>query len=595
MRRLIPVLFLLARAAAAAAIAPQPDRAPAGLPDVLAPVDPAQVHLDGWLGQRIDANVAHRLAVVDTAPLLAGFQHRPGDHPWIGEHIGKWLHAATLAWEYTGDSALREKLDANVRALFATQEADGYLGTYAPARRFGLYPDADWDVWVHKYDLIGLLTYYRYTGNEAALTAARRIGDLLIRTFPSQHSILAAGTHVGMAATSVLEPVVLLYRATGDNRYLDFARYLVRAYDEPGGPGIVRSLLAGKGVDHTANGKAYEMLSNLVGLCELARATGDRGLLTAGENGWSDIVARRLYLTGTASTHEHFGADHELPNEAEADVGETCVSVTWLQLNLQLLRLTGESKFADEIERTEYNHLTAAQNPRGDDWCYYTPLQGRKPYDAGITCCHSSGPRGLALAPTAAYLRAENAIVVDTFEPSRARFVLDGTEVEIAQASQFPRAGHSTLTIHLATPARFALRVRVPAWAAPLRLDGIARNPGWAEIDARTWHDGDRVNLDFNLSGRQVRGEYGNYGKTALAWGPFILAADDALNPKLGRLSALRVAAGVSVRAEASDSSLRFAVPARTVWEDEPKELVLVPFADAGATGGDYRVWLRAM
>ena len=49
-----------------------------------------------------------------------------------------------------------------------------------------------------------------------------------------------------MAATSVLEPVVLLYRATGEPRYLDFARYIVRAYDQPNGPKIVRTLTANR-------------------------------------------------------------------------------------------------------------------------------------------------------------------------------------------------------------------------------------------------------------------------------------------------------------------------------------------------------------
>ncbi|HVU16911.1 MAG TPA: beta-L-arabinofuranosidase domain-containing protein [Candidatus Didemnitutus sp.] len=576
-------------------VEPLPHRVPAKMADALDPAEPTDVFVGGWLGARIDANVTHRLAVVDTTPLLAGFQHRPGEHPWIGEHIGKWLHAATLAWAYTGDPALRAKLDDNVRALLATQEADGYLGTYAPDKRFGLYPDADWDVWVHKYDLIGLLTYYRYTGNEAALTASRRIGDLLIRTFPSKRSILAAGTHVGMAATSVLEPMVELYRCTGDERYLQFADYLVRAYEEPGGPDLVRSLLDGHGVDHTANGKAYEMMSNLVGLCELARATGNPKYLEAVENGWGDIRARRLYLTGTASTHEHFGADHELPNESDADVGETCVSVTWLQLNLQLLRLTGKVDFADEIERTEYNHLTAAQNPRGDDWCYFTPLQGKKPYDSGITCCHSSGPRGLALAPTAAYLQSADTLVVDTLETSRARFKVNGAAVEIEQISDFPREGRSTLVVHSPGTVHFALRIRVPTWAAPFRINGAEHAPGWAEIPAQDWPAGERIELSFNLAGHVVRGDYGNYGKDALTWGPFVLAADEAMNPKLGQLSALRVLSKAEIRPAGRDQGLRFTVPVLTVWEDTPKDLTLVPFADAGASGAGYRVWLRGM
>ncbi|MCX6903038.1 MAG: glycoside hydrolase family 127 protein, partial [Verrucomicrobia bacterium] len=444
-----------AGAVAGASIEPVPFKAAAKMPDVAEMLPPSAIHINGWLGARIDANEKNRLLKVDTEPLLAGFRKKPGTHPWIGEHVGKWMHAATLAWAYTGDPALRDKLDQVAAELVKAQEPDGYLGTYLPDQRFGLYRGADWDVWSHKYNLMGLLTYYQFTGNEPALNASRKMGDLLIATFPAKRSILAAGTHVGMAATSVLEPIVLLYRLTGETRYLDFARYIVKAWDEPNGPKIIQALLAQKQVNRTANGKAYEMLSNLVGLCELARVTGERGLLEPVLNAWQGIVDHRLYLTGSASAGEHFQADYVLPNQPGAHICETCVTTTWIQLNLQLLRLTGEGKFGNELERTFYNHLAAAQHPRGDDWCYYTALEGRKPYDKGISCCHSSGPRGMALVPQSSYLKSVaavydrrnsgdeinsrrsqtaatgDALLVSTFETSRATLELGGQCVTV--------------------------------------------------------------------------------------------------------------------------------------------------------------------
>ena len=240
---------------------------------------------------------------------------------------------------------------------------------------------------------MGLLTYYQYTGSESALGACRKMGDLLVATFPDKRSILAAGTHVGMAATSVLEPMVLLYRLTGDERYLGFCRYIVSSWNEPNGPRIVESLREHGQVNRTANSKAYEMLSNLVGLCELARATGDRQLLEPVEKAWQDIVSKRLYITGAASQGEHFRDDYHLPNSMGAHVGEQCVTTTWIQLNWQLLRLTGQSRFGDELEKTFYNQLCAAQRPDGAQWCYFTSPEGTKPYGPGINCCVSSGPR----------------------------------------------------------------------------------------------------------------------------------------------------------------------------------------------------------
>lgn len=93
-------LFVLAVTLAGAVGAPQsvPYRAEPRLPDVAEELSPADVQLEGWLGARVLNSERSRLATVDLQPFLAGFQQKPGSHPWIGEHIGKWMHAATLAW-----------------------------------------------------------------------------------------------------------------------------------------------------------------------------------------------------------------------------------------------------------------------------------------------------------------------------------------------------------------------------------------------------------------------------------------------------------------------------------------------------------------
>jgi DUF1680 family protein len=559
---------------------------------------PSAVMVGGWLGERIRLNAENRLLNVDMEPLLAGFRTKPGSHPWIGEHVGKWLHAATLAWANNSDRALRTKLDRVAGELIAAQEPDGYLGTYVPEKRFGLFDGADWDVWSHKYCLLGLLTYYQYTGNEPALNASRKAADLLIATFPAKRSILAAGTHEGMAATSVLEPVVLLYRLTGEERYLAFARYLVKSWDEEKGPGIVKTLLREKQVRKVSNGKAYEMLSNLVGLCELARVTGDQSFINASLNAWQDIVDNRRYLTGTTSQWEHFQTDHDMRGDVRAHVGETCVTTTWIQFNLSLLQLTGEARFGEELERSFYNPLAAAQHPRGDDWCYFTALEGRKQYDKGITCCHSSGPRGLALAPQAAYLRSrandQDVLLVNTFESSRATVLLGGESVTIEQTSGFPWRGEVTLTLRLDKPATFAVKVRVPAWAAPMIIAGATAHAGWAELPSRSWKDGDIIAVKINLASRVEAGEYTHAGRAALAWGPFVLAYEQNANPALPaphRLGLTRKAVTIGSR---SGEPLTFETDVAVQPEARLRPAKFFTFADAGTDRGVYRIWLRA-
>lgn len=598
----LALVVLMGLQMGAASVQTVPYKVAAAMPDAAILLSPAEVQLEAFLGQRIAKNEKNRLLKVDEHVLLGGFQQRPGSHPWIGEHIGKFLHAATLAWVHSGDAELKAKIDRLVAGLIQCQEPDGYLGTYLPKDRW-----TSWDVWSHKYNLIGLLTYYQYTGDEASLNACRKMGDLLIRTFPSQKSILQAGEHVGMAATSVLEPIVILYRFTGDPKYLDFAKYIVGSYDEPGGPGIVKTLTEVKRVDKTANGKAYEMMSNLVGLCELARATGDRKYLVPAVHAWEDIVANHLYITGSLSQGEHFHEPHKLPNAPGANVAETCATVTWLQLNAQLLRLTGDAKYGDELERTFYNHLAAAQRPDGEQWCYFTALQGTKPYGPGTNCCVSSGPRGMAMIPQLAAFRyqvdGKEGLAINVLEDGRISTGLGGQQVTVAlDTSGDPREGKmfakAVFSFTMDKPATFGFKMRTPKWAQNLavHVEGeqaeVKSSNGWAMVPPRQWTSDDQVVATFEMVGQIVAGQHTNQGYNAAVCGPLVLAYDEKVGG-MGAPAGIVLPGGDRGIPSVGAAAMTFDVPIRTMKDAQAKMATFVPFADAGAQGGRYQVWLR--
>ena len=621
--RLIPWLALttlmlatMDAATPASPIATLPDKVAPKITDRQDFITPDRVQLSGWLGRRIVGNETNRLVRIDPARLLEGYRKRPGRQTWDGEHVGKWLHAATLAWVTTGDPTLRAKLDATVVALAECQLADGYLGTYEEKNRW-----TAWDVWAHKYNLLGLLTYMRYTGNQAPLATCRRMADMLCQnlgTGPGQRDIITAGAqHVGMASTSVLEPMVLLYRLTGEQRYLDFCHYIVRAWEQPNGPHIVSRLLAQQGVNKVGNGKAYEMLSCLNGALELYRTEGDRRLLEICLNAWQDIVDKRLYLTGAASIRELFRDDHELPNTD--NVGETCVTVTWLQFNAQLLRLTGEARFAEQLERVSLNQLLGAQRPDCTAWGYYVQMEGVKPYSASFDghCCLSSGPRGVALIPSFAVSTDADGLVVNLYDAGTARLALrDGTAVTLTTETLYPSDGRVRLKVDTATSRAFAVKLRIPAWCvgASARINGtvVALAPGSDGYAAvrRTWARGDAIELNLPLAPRVIAGDRLNQGKAAILYGPLVLAADDALLAATGEktstiyLPSLDPAALVVAPAPAPEplrtwpGAQVFAVKSvarkgsATLKAGTTFSARLVPFADAGATGSRYRVWL---
>lgn len=293
------------------------------------------------------------------------------------------------------------------------------------------------------------------------------------------------------------------------------------------------------------------------------------------------------------------------------------MTVTWIQLNSQLLRLTGDARYGDELERTYYNHLSAAQRPDGAMWCYFTALEGTKPYGPGINCCVSSGPRGMALTPQVAFLKFRDSggesLAVNFFESADITTTLGGQKVTVNVQSEFPRKGVMTLTIKTEKPATFGLRVRSPQWAEPLRVraDGqevTGPRGGWATISAREWKNGDRVTVTFNLAARTVIGEHTNVGRAALAWGPIVLAYDEGKNrglpsaPFLGLTDSqppcmLKPATLADPRGSVGGGvplPLTFEAKVISPRDKEAKTAVFVPFADAGSDGSRYRIWLRA-
>ncbi len=557
--------------------------------DEFIPAPFEQQQIGGLLAERMRVNLEGRLLHVDEQAILEGFQHRPGKQEWIGEHAGKFLDAAANTWLSTHDQRLKSLMDRVAHSLIAAQLPDGYLGTYTDDQRW-----TSWDVWTHKYDLIGLLSYYRVTGDPAALRASRKIGDLLCRTFgdsAGERDIVRSGTHVGMAATSVLEPMVALYRYTGERRYLNFCFYLARAWEQPNGPHILTSLMTSGSVFRTANAKAYEMLSNLVGLLELYRVTGDPRFFTPVVLAWNDIVDHRLYISGTTSASEHFRDNDELPAGEKDNVGEGCVTVTWMQVNLELLRLTGDAKFGDQLERTVFNQLLAAQNPRNGDICYFTPLNGRKQPGPGISCCVSSEPRGISLIPETVWGRRSNGVAIVQYVPGH----LESPLAKIESATDFPLSGRVTLTVHPAVDAgaksAFPIFLRVPAWTksfvARIGDEEMRGTPGEFLTLNRSWGENDRIEIQMDMTVELISGGLSYPQSFAIQRGPQILALENSLN------SAVDSVAFEANPAVAPVDRIPVTWTGHQAYRVEAKSgapLVMVPFADSQ----DARVWLSA-
>jgi hypothetical protein len=562
--------------------------------NALSKVSLAAVQVGGELGARMRVNVEGRLKAVDVGRLTAPFIDRRNpdrfDRAWIGEHAGKFLDAAAKAAVNGGDASLRAKAELCAAALIGAQAEDGYLGTLPDAARWG-----DWDLWTHKYCLIGLLSYWSEFGDARALEAAHRIGVLLAGLFGSgARSIASIGPHMGMASTSVLEPICALFEATGDRRFLEFAEHIGELIDNADGPRIVSTLLALGDVHRTANGKAYEMLSNLCGLLDLHRLTGNARYRDAVDIAWHDIVRHQLYETGTVSACEHFQPRGALPTLPSSNVGETCATVTWLHLNLKLLRLTGEARFGDQIEKTVFNHLLAAQDKETGKFCYYTPLIGEKEFSDGLLCCVSSGPRGIALLPELILAADNEGVVINLLSDCEADLLIRNTPVTIKVTSDFPASGGAHIEVIAASQLRFRIRVRIPTnvsdfSASATNCATCSTREGWLDLDG-DWGAQAQIALRFEVTLRHF-GSDGRYGGLkGVKRGPQVLTLEAAAG---GTERMRRVAwppgssevDGASDAARTTPSAVELRVfeghRKGSLYEYAPGSGRFIPFADA--------------
>lgn len=565
------------------------------------PADFEKQQIDGWLGEKLEANIKKRLYNVDEKELLAGFINRPGSHEWIGEHMGKFLEAACNSYANTKDPALKIQIDRSAQQLIGTQLPDGYLGTYINDLHW-----SSWDVWSHKYNLLGLLRYYELSGFKPALTAAEKIGDLLCKTFgddPGQMDIIKSGEHVGMAATSVLDPMTDLYRFSGNKKYLDFCFYIVKSFDSPKGPHVISTLDSVGRVDKVANTKAYEMLSNIVGIAKLYRVTNDEQYLKPVLAAWKDIVANRLYITGTSSSWEHFLGDHVLPGAVAARMGEGCVTTTWAQFNYQLFSISGDIKYLDELERTVYNHLIGAENPQTGGVCYYNPLMGVKPYVTAIKCCVSSIPRGIAMIPQFANGKINQAPAFLFYQPGVYKTVLDNVEktpVEFITVTDFPENGNLSITVNPSTSTKFKVMFRKPYWVEGFTIAVNNKiQPSSSDLVAieRTWKKGDKVEVRFIIPVKVLDGNISYPEQIALQRGPQVLVFDQKLNKadakdvvlNDGAIHLEKAPGGVLPATWAGTQA--YQVDAEVNGKSE--KIILVPYAEAGQTEGVISTWIK--
>jgi len=599
---------------------------------VLHPVPRCMYEIGGAVGELLGAVTDQWMLVAPKAnpAMLEMFADRDvvpfrDKTPWAGEFAGKYLTAAVQVMNTTQSRELKAWLKEFVGLLISRQAEDGYLGPWPRAAR--LTNSGTWDTWAHYHIMMGLMFWYEETGDAKALECACRIADLICEKYLGEKSPRLVDTGSTEMNLAPVHSLAILYRKTGNRRYLDMARQIVEEFGakkdgEFLAGDYLHAALAGKQFFETPKPR-WESLHPIMGLAELYWIRGEKSYRRAYEQIWWSIVEYDRHNNGGFSSGERATG-----NPYDPSAIETCCTIAWIAASVEMLKLTGDSVVADEIELSTLNSVMGMHSFSGRWATYNTPSDGARfasahhivfqarPGSPELNCCSVNSPRGLGMISDWAVMQSTDGVYLNYYGPSRMIVPLSGgVSLEMEQTTDYPASGRVLIDVRPSKPCELTIHFRIPYWSerAAVTLNGTRIQevkPGSYLAIKRRWTQGDRIEIDLDMSLHFWRGERDCEGLVSVYRGPVLLAYDQRYNrarhagekaetygqdPGQALWNMLTLptfdARSLALEPATWDGWL----PPHmlfTVKTADGGEAMLCDFASAGQTGSLYRSWL---
>ena len=481
------------------------------------------------------------------------------DEGWRGEYFGKMMRGACLTYRYNPDEELYMILEDTVRDLLSTQDKAGRISTYTVEAEFH-----GWDMWSRKYVLVGCLYFYEIckdkTLKDRIITAMCAHVDYLVgKIGRDKVEITETSEHWGgVNSCTILEPVLHLYKLTKKEEYLRFAEYIISTGGCKDG-NLLEIAEKGELLPYQyPEVKAYETMSFFEGVLAYYEVTGKEKYFDIVKKFVNDLLKSEITIVGSAGcTEELFdNAAVKQANDVEdlTIMQETCVTVTWMRLNERLLRLTGDSVYADNIEKSARNALYGSMNIYGNKQFSFLYAFGRKymeglPFDSysplvnqprgvGIGgqkafkdggyygCCACIAAAGIALFPLSAILKNEDGFYISQYFNGKIKAKTPSdNDVSIEIKSDAAEDGRVSIIVCSAIAEKYAITLRIPEWSnnAEIKVNGTGYPiQNGNVIIEREWKGLDEIDLAFNPEIKS----YCLSGKIAFVYGGLVLARD---------------------------------------------------------------------
>ena len=502
----------------------------------------------------------------------------PNWHGFIpGHSFGQYMSGLARNYATTGDPATKAKLTALV---------DGYAATISP-RFFD-----DYNLPCYTYDklVVGLMDAWYYAGVDSAKPALAKLTEAALPYLPAHAETrdeAGARPHTRQAQTwdesyTLPENLFLAWqRGMGDQYKALASRYIAdEQYFGPLSDG--KSPLQGL--------HAYSHVNGLSSAMQTYLTLGDEKYLRAAHNGFAFIEAQSFATGGWGRNESLLAADDtqslfDSLTSAHASFETPCGVYGHFKIARYLLSVTGDSHYGDSMERILYNTVLGALPTQADGRTFYysdyTTTAAKAYRGEAWPCCSGTFAQLSADYGISAYMVDADALYVNLYIPSRIEAVFGKRKIALSQQTLYPFGNVVRMTVSADRPAKFGLKLRIPAWAGPgtqVTVNGqaVALDAGAGHFNTvtRTWRDGDVVELQLDMTLRTEPLNAAHPEMVALMTGPL------ALFPMGDGTAPLSQAELLSARQTSGDWSI--AAADRTVK--------LKPFA-AIAMGEPYRLY----
>lgn len=450
------------------------------------------------------------------------FDWKPGmpnqPHIFWDSDVAKWMEAAAYLIRLKREPKLEKIVDGVVDLVEKNQGADGYFNVYftvvEPENRFS---DRRWhELYCAGHLMEAAVAYYEATGKRKLLDCMCRYADYIEKRF-----IIDKDTTFASPGHEEIElALVRLYECTGEKKYLDMAEYfvLIRGTEDDKGKdtqdGGLYSQAHKPAIEQDeAEGHAVRAVYFYCAMADIAYHTGNQELLSACKNLFTDIITKKMYITGgigSSSRGEAFTLPYDLNNELA--YAETCAAIGLAFFANRMLKLENDSVYGDIIEKIMYNGFLSSTSLDGKAFFYENPLeiipmmhkrdrsctwipgihwpQTERSEVFECSCCPPNISRFIPTIANLMYTDDGETLFVHQFIQSQTTVERGGKTLTITQKTAYPENGKVKITV---SGGDTRVAVRIPGWFDGYQGETVK---GYAYFDVR---DGQTLEFDFAM------------------------------------------------------------------------------------------------